>query len=114
MTNPTENQQYHMILADIAMMAAIMTYDRDAASGTGADYAPGSIREGWLARTGDPALRNRVNAMATAGLASLQGMGAAQLAAAAKSYGVPLTDDDAERMEQHFTLRRQAVLRYRG
>ena len=111
---PTENQQFHMILADIAMMAAISTYDRQSAVAVGPEYSPGSVREVWLARTGDPALRNRVNAMATAGFASLQGMQAAQLAAAAKTYGFPLTVDDAERMAQHFTDRREAVLRYRS
>jgi hypothetical protein len=103
-----------MILADIAMMAAISTFDRQSVVPVAGDYSPGSIRESWLARTGDPALRNRVNAMATAGFASLQGMPAAQLAAAAQTYGVPLTVGDAERMEQHFTNRRQAVLRYRS
>jgi hypothetical protein len=103
-----------MILADIAMMAAISTFDRQSVVPVAAGYLPGSIREEWLARTGDPALRSRVNAMATAGFASLQGMQAAQLAAAAKTYGFPLTVDDAERMAQHFTNRREAVLRYRS
>nr|WP_294501169.1 hypothetical protein [uncultured Rhodopila sp.] len=111
---PTDNQTYHMILADIAMMAAISTFDRQSVVPVGAEYLPGSIRETWLARTGDPALRSRVNAMATAGFASLQGMPATQLAAAAQTYGVPLTVSDAERMEQHFINRREAVLRYRS
>jgi hypothetical protein len=114
MNVPTENQQFHLILADIAMMAAISTYDRQSVVAVGPEYSPGSVREGWLVRTGDPALRNRVNAMATAGFASLQGMQAAQLAAAAKTYGFPVTVEDAERMAQHFTNRREAVLRYRS
>src|SRR5690348_1644619 len=103
MAAPTDNQYYHLILADIAMMAAINTYDRQFATETGAAYVPGSIRDGWLARTGDPALRSRVTAMATAALGSLKNMAATQLAAAAQTYGVPLAADEAERMEQHFT-----------
>jgi hypothetical protein len=113
----TDSQQYHLILSDIAVMAAITTYDRpfaDAVAGANAAYSPGAIHDQWLARTGDEALRRRVLAMATAGLASLSGMTAPKLAAAAQSYGVPLTAEQAELMQQHFTNRREAVLRYRS
>ncbi len=40
MTAPTENQQFHMILADIAMMAAINTFDRQSAVAVGPEYLP--------------------------------------------------------------------------
>ncbi|PPQ35351.1 hypothetical protein [Rhodopila globiformis] len=108
----TDNQHYHLILADIAMMAAINTYDHQSATETGAGYTPGSIRDGWLARTADPALRSRVTAMAAAALGSLKNMAATQLAAVARTYGVPLAADEAERMEQHFNGKRNAVLTY--
>jgi hypothetical protein len=113
MSTLTENQRYHLILADIAMAAAIRTHDQGYVIATGAeDYVPACIRDGWLARNQDPELRKRVTAMASAGVASLQGVTAERLAAAAQTYGVPLTPDLAERMVDHFAARRDAVLTY--
>ena len=46
------NQQYHLILADIAMAAAIKTYDRDYKPPPASEaYRPGSIRDRWLGQT---------------------------------------------------------------
>jgi hypothetical protein len=110
----TANQQYHLILADIAMAAAIKTYDRDyePAAG-GAAYHPGSIRDGWLGRTSDGGLRRHVTAMATAGVASLAGMPPERLGSAAAAYGVPLDPDLVSRIAEHFSAKRDAVLTYR-
>ena len=113
MTNLTDNQRYHLILADIAMAAAIRTHDCGSAVTVGAeDYSPASIRDSWLAGNQDPALRRRVTAMATAGVASLQGVTAERLATAAQTYGVPLAPGLAEQMVEHFAAKRDAVLTY--
>ena len=117
MAGLSDTQQYQLILSDIAVMAAIATYDRpfaDSVTAAKTEYIPGAVHEQWLARTEDTGLKRRVLAMATAGLQSLIGMTAPKLAAAALSYGVPLTDEEAELMQQHFTKRREAVLRYRS
>ncbi len=110
----TANQQYHLILADIAMAAAIKTYDRDyEPSSSGGAYHPGSIRDGWLGRTSDDGLRRQVTAMATAGVASLAGLPPEQLGSAAAAYGVPLDPDLVLRIAEHFSSKRDAVLTYR-
>ncbi len=107
----TDNQLFHLILADIAMAAATRTHD---AAGTVAmgDYRPGGIRDIWLDRTTDPDLRQKVTALASAALASLQAQPGEQLAAIAARYGIPLTADLAERIAGHFDSRRNAVLTY--
>jgi len=113
MTALTDNQRYHLILADIAMAAAIRTHDRDHAVAVEAGaYEPACIRDGWLARNQDAGLRTRVTAMASAGVASLQGVTAERLAAAAETYGVPLAPELAERIVGHFADKRNAVLTY--
>lgn len=113
MTNLTENQRYHLILADIAMAAAIRTHDAGHAVVIAAgDYVPACVRDGWLAQNEDPALRKRITAMASAGVASLQGVTAERLAAAAETYGVPLAAGLAERMVEFFADKRNAVLTY--
>ncbi len=107
----TDAQLFHLILADIAMAAAIRTYD---AAGTAAvgDYHPGSVRDAWLDRTTDPDLRRRVTALASAAGASLQAQPGGQLAATAERYGIPLAADLAERIAGHFDARRNRVMTY--
>ena len=105
--------RYVLIVADIAMAAAIKAYDRDYVfAAEGVDYAPGSLRERWLAGTGDNALRKRVTAMASAAAAALQQRSGEQLAAAAGKYGIPLAGEIAQRMSEYFDARRNAVLTY--
>ncbi len=113
MSTLTENRHFHLILADIAMAAAIKTHDRGYVIAIGPEeYQPAAIRDAWLARNADESLRRRVTAMATAGVAALQGASPAQLTAAAETYGVPLVPGLAERIVEHFSDRRHAVLTY--
>lgn len=113
MTALTDNQRYHLILADIAMAAAIRAYDPGYALGTGeAGYAPGAVRDGWLAGATNPGLRRRVTALANAGVGSLQELPAEKLAAAAAGTGIPVTPDLAARIADHFATKRDAVLTY--
>lgn len=114
MEHLTSNQTYHLILADIAMAAAIKIFDRDhAVSLESDDYRPGCVRDGWLGAAGSDQLRQRVTAMAHAGMGSLRAMPAEELVFAARNYGVPLETAVAERMAEHFTGKRDAVLTYR-
>lgn len=114
MTAPTENQTYHLILADIAMAAAIRIYDRDHHVLVEEEaYRPGCIRDAWLEQAADQHLRQKVTAMAKAGLGSLQTMPAEELVFAAQAYGVPLPASDAESLMEHFSNKRDAVLTYR-
>lgn len=112
MAELTENQRFHLLLADIAMAAAI----RGCGSSftVGADYAPGTVRDAWLAAATDEGLKRRVMALANAGFASLQGVPSAQIAKAAEAYGIPLDAALAEEIAGHFTAKREAVLRYRS
>jgi hypothetical protein len=105
------NQRYHLMLADIAMAAAIKACDPSYAI-AGAGFAPGALRDGWLAQCGDEGLKKRVSAMASAGVNALKGLSAEQLAAAAESYGIPLADGMSERLAEHFEAKRNAVLSY--
>ncbi|MFG1419289.1 hypothetical protein V5F38_06485 [Xanthobacter sp. V0B-10] len=108
----TENQRFHLLLADIAMAAAIRgcnsTFTLDG------DYTPGALRDGWLAAMSDEPLKRRVMALANAGLASLQGVPPEQIAKAASAYGIPMDEALAAEIAGHFTAKREAVLRYRS
>ncbi|MFG1478764.1 hypothetical protein V5F53_08845 [Xanthobacter sp. V4C-4] len=112
MSELTESQRFHLLLADIAMAAAI----RGCGSSfeIAGDYAPGLLRDGWLAATGDEGLKKRVMALANAGCASLQGVPPEQIAKAAAAYGIPLDAALADAIAGHFTAKREAVLRYRS
>ena len=92
------NQRYHMVLADIAMAAAIKTFDPGYAIAGGETCAPRSVRDSWLAQCSDESLKKRVSAMASAGVNSLKALDADQLAAAAERYGVSLADGASELM----------------
>jgi hypothetical protein len=109
---PSDKQVYALIMADIAMAAAIKTYDRGYNLTRTGEYAPGCVRDRWLESAAGEPLRKRVLAMANAGAGALQAMTAEQLAAAAESYGVPLEPGAAEAMAGYFAGRREAVLRY--
>ncbi len=105
--------QYFLILADIATVAAIGVHDRGYAFTAGdGEYIPGSLRDRWLAGTSDAGLRKRVMAMASAGAASLQGMTEQELVAAAGKYGVTLSAVMAQRIAEYFDAKRNAVLTY--
>lgn len=109
----TANQRYHLILADIAMAAAIRTYDKGYIFYTGsAGYLPGSIRDLWLADTADERLRKRVTAMANAGLVSLQSLPPEKLAQMAVAQGVPVDKELAGLISGHFDDKRESWLSY--
>ena len=109
----TKNQEFHLILADIAMAMSAHTLDPtfrteiDAAS-----YQPGSIRDDWLKRCDDKLLNQRVKALANAGIASLSHLAAAVLLEKAERFGIPLNAVLAEDIATHFTNQREAVLTY--
>ncbi len=105
------NQRYHLMLADIAMAAAIKTFD-PAYAVAGGEHTPGALRDAWLAQCSDEALKKRVSATASAGINSLKALTADQLAAAAQTYGVSLTEGASELMADHFEAKRNAVLSY--
>ncbi len=111
MAEMTENQTFHLLLADIAMAAAIRTVGSTFV--VPAEYVPGAIRDAWLGPATDEVLKRRVLSLANAGVASLQGVNAEQLLQAAEKYGVPVDGALAERMSTHFADKRQAILRYR-
>jgi len=106
-------EQHLLILADIAMAAAIGAHDAGFCLDTGGEaYVPGSLRERWLAGTGDPAIRSRVVAMASAAAGPLQGMSADRLVATAGKYGIALDPATAQGMADYFEAKRNAVLSY--
>jgi hypothetical protein len=114
MDKQTANQTYHLILSDIAMAAAIRTHDpANAVVVAEEDYLPGVVRDAWFEQVTDDTLRQKVSAMATAGVASLSALAPEQISRAAATFGVPLAFSSAEEMVEHFTIRREAVLRYR-
>lgn len=111
MAELTDNQMFNLLLADIAMAAAIGTAGSTFEAPQ--NYAPGVIRDSWLATVKDDVLQRRVLALANAGLGALQGVDADQLAKAAEKYGVPIDAPLAERISTFFEDKRQALLRYR-
>ena len=109
----TKNQEFHLILSDIAMAMSIQTLD--AAYQMNADaagYAPGSIRDDWYGRVSDKSLNQRVTALANAGLASLSNLSGEDLLDKATRFGVPLDAAQAEDIATHFHDKRNAVLTY--
>jgi hypothetical protein len=115
MAEPTTNQYFHLLLADIAMAMAISTYDREyAIAARLVDYQPGRLRDDWLAQAHDAELRRSVVALANAGMGSLQRLEDAQLNAAAARFGIPIGPALAQEIATHFEHRRTAVLRYRS
>jgi len=109
----TDNQLFHLILADIAMAAAIKSWNGGEVLAVATDYRPGALRDDWLERVTDPTLRQRVSALASAAMLPLQDLAADKLAETAGRYGIPLAPELAERIAQHFTDKRNAVLTYR-
>lgn len=105
------HHEYHLILADIALAAAMATCEGGAAR-AGEAYTPGCIYKAWLARTMDEALRKRVMAMATAGATALQRLSGERLTATAAGFGIPLDEETAARIAEYFTGKREAVLVY--
>lgn len=113
-SNPqTRNQEYQIVLADIAMAMAIKTLDPEYSISCDVEtYSPGAIREAWLGKTADKLLRMRVTPLATAGAASLQTLSAPELLSKAKNFGVPLTPEYAEEIVDYFDARRARVMTY--
>lgn len=108
----TNNQRFHLILADVAMAMAISTLDGETPVVEG-EYAPGKVRDSWLLRVTDRLLRQRVTALASAGLASLQNLAGDELVDKARRYGIPLSDQLASEIGEHFNAQRNRVLTYR-
>lgn len=102
--------EFQLILADIAVVAAMRSCGAPAFS-TG-DYHPGAIRQRWLDMTVEADLKRRVNALASAGAASLRTQSGAALLATAGMYGIPLDAGLAETIASHFAARREAVMTY--
>ncbi len=113
MDKMTRNQEFHLILADIAMAMSVQTLDPAYRTGVDAvSYLPGAIRDDWLMRAADKALGQRVTALAKAGIASLSHLTGAALLAKAERFGVPLDAALAEDIATHFEAQRVAVLTY--
>ncbi|HVI50178.1 MAG TPA: hypothetical protein VM661_03105 [Candidatus Sulfotelmatobacter sp.] len=113
MTELTRNQIYHLILADIAMSMAVQTLKAEPATQAPENgYQPGTIRDGWLERADDKHTRQRVIALANAGLASLSTLDASALLDKAQRFGVPIDTATADEIAQHFVDKRNAVLTY--
>lgn len=112
-TSPfSAKQEYHLIVADIALAAAIATWDATGALWPGGAYTPGCIYKAWQACTMDEGLRKRVMAMATAGASALQRLPGERLTATAAMFGIPLNEETAERIAEYFTGKREMVLVY--
>lgn len=111
MAEMTDNQLFNLLLADIAMAAAIKTNGE--ALTPPENYAPGVIRDAWLAANKDEVKQRRVLSLANAALASLQGVDGPQLTQAAEKYGVPIDAELGEKISKYFEDKRQALLRYR-
>ncbi len=114
MAEMSENQKFHLLLADIAMAAAIKTSGSSFSPPPAGAYQPGVIRDEWLAAVTDGELKRKVLALANAGVASLQGVDPDQLARAAEKYGIPIDGILADRIAVHFTDKREAIIRYRS
>lgn len=112
MSELSKNQIYHLILADIAMVAAIGSNGSQVLPEDREDYAPGSIRDHWMARTPESLRKRSVLAMANAGIASLQHLPFERLIATAERMGVPFEDGVAEALADFFTMKRDAMLMY--
>jgi hypothetical protein len=108
----SKNQIYHLILADIAVVAAINANGSEVLPDDRKEYSPGSIRDHWMARTPDNLWRRRVLAMSNAGIASLQNLPVDRLIATAQRLGVPFKDETAQAIADHFSIRREALLLY--
>jgi hypothetical protein len=111
MSAPTQNQTFHLILADIAMAMAVQTL-KAGETAIGNVYIPGSIRDSWLEKDQDRLMRQRVIALANAGLSSLSTLDAPALLDKAQRFGVPIDSALSEEIAQHFVDKRNAVLTY--
>lgn len=112
MTGSLQNKDFHLILADIAVAAAVKSYCEIDILTSDQAYEAGAIRDRWQTQAPDGGLLRRVNALASAGIGSLQKLPAAALLKAAQRYGVPLDTATAEAIAQHFSDKREAVLMY--
>jgi hypothetical protein len=112
MSELSKNQIYHLILADIAMVAAIGSNGSQVLVEDRANYAPGSIRDHWMARTPESQMKRSILAMANAAVASLKQMPADRLLATAERMGVPFEDGMGQGIEDFFNMKRDAVLMY--
>jgi hypothetical protein len=108
----TPNKDYHLILADIAIAAAVKSCCDIDILGSDKSYFAGAIRDRWQVLAPDGGLLRRVNALATAGIGALQKQPAEALLKAARDYGVPLDAAAAGEIAQHFSDKRDAVLMY--
>ncbi len=106
------NQDFHLILADIAVAAAVKSCCAIDVLSSDQPYVAGAIRDRWQTHNADGGLLRRVNALATAGIGALQKQPADALLAAAQRYGVPLDAATAEAIATHFSDQREAVLKY--
>jgi hypothetical protein len=109
----SDAQRYQLILADIAMSAAVQTCGGGFEPSDRLDYAPGALRDRWLERNTQGTLRQRVVAMANAGVGALQQLAPERLQDMAARYGVPLEAELAAEMAQHFVDKRAAWLQYK-
>jgi hypothetical protein len=113
MAEMSQNQIFHLLLADIAMAAAINTCGSTYEVPAGV-YEPGALRDAWLANATDDYMKRRVMALANAGVASLQGVEPEQLTQAALKYNIPIDAELADKIALHFNNKREAIIRYRS
>ena len=112
MAQPTTNQRFHLIMADIAMAASIQVHDPDYQWAADA-YAPGSLRDAWLGQVTDKLLSMRVTSMANAAMGALLKEGADKVVETAARHRIPVDAALAAEMVEHFQNKRDAVLTYR-
>lgn len=113
MSEPTRNQLFHMILADIAMSMAVKTLNAGELQTSRETYRPGVIRDLWLESALDKHMRQRVLSLANAGMGSLTGLDSTALLDQANRFGVPMDTALAAEIAQHFSDKRDAVLTYK-
>ena len=113
MAQPTTNQRFHLIMADIAMAASIQVHDPGYRWAVTDSYIPGSLRDDWMGRVTDKLLSKRVTSMANAALAALQKEGADKVLEMAARHHIPVDTALAAEMVEHFQNKRDAVLTYR-
>lgn len=112
MSDLSKNQVYHLILADIAMVASVGANGGQLLAADREGYAPGTIRDHWMARTPESIGKRRMMAMVNAGIASLQQMTPERLIATAVRMDVPLDKQTAKTLVECFATRRDALLLY--
>ena len=109
----TANQRYHLMLADIAMAAAIKTFDPDYAIAGGEGMRAGAVRDAWLAQCADEGLQQARERNGIRGRQRAEGAGRGTARGGGRRPTASRSPMAAsERMADHFEAKRNAVLSY--